>query len=183
MTPGRLDAMPEPKAASFPKIRGALKFYQIASIITGVMLLLLLAEMILKYSPVHVELFAGGSGGLLWFAPVIVGDGCQWFSLFVPGGMGCDLESTGQTAGGVNLSLLILVAHGWFYVVYLFSVFRLWSLMRWPFSRFIMLALGGVIPALSFIMEAKVSREVKAYLASREAAVAAEASENQEAAR
>jgi hypothetical protein len=48
-----------------------------------------------------------------------------------------------------------------------------WSLMRWRFGRFIMLALGGVVPALSFFMEAKVSREVKTYLASREAAIAA----------
>ncbi|MGL3149455.1 DUF3817 domain-containing protein [Microbacterium sp. A82] len=174
--------MLEPKVASFPKIRGALTFYQIASIITGVMLLLLLAEMILKYSPIHVELFAGGDGGLLWFAPVIVGDGCQWYSLFVPGGMGCELDSTGQTAGGANLSLFILVAHGWFYVVYLFACFRMWSLMRWPFPRFIVLALGGIVPVLSFIMEAKVSREVKAYLVSREAAIAAE-SQTQEAAR
>jgi hypothetical protein len=54
--------------------------------------------------------------------------------------------------------------------------------MRWPFARFIMLALGGVIPALSFIMEVRVSREVKAYLASREAAMAAEP-QIQEAAR
>ena len=174
--------MPEPKAASFPKIRGALKFYQIASIITGVMLLLLLAEMILKYSPTHVELFAGGSGGFLWFATVIVGDGCQWYSLFFPGGMGCELDSTGQTGGGVNISLFILVAHGWFYVVYLFACFRVWSLMRWPLRRFILLALGGVIPVLSFIMEVKVSREVKAYLASREAVNAAQ-SQPEEAAR
>jgi integral membrane protein len=162
--------MREPKAASFPKIRGALKFYQIASIITGVMLLLLLLEMILKYSPTHVELFAGGSGGFLWFAPVIVGEGCQWYSLFIPGGMGCELVSAGD---GVNISLFILVSHGWFYVVYLFACFRVWSLMRWRFGRFIMLALGGVVPALSFFMEAKVSREVKTYLASREAAIAA----------
>lgn len=166
--------MREPKAASFPKIRGALKFYQIASIVTGVMLLLLLAEMILKYSPTHVELFSGGSGGFLWFATVIVGDGCQWYSLFFPGGMGCEMTSAGD---GANLSLFILVAHGWFYVVYLFASFRLWSLMRWPFGRFIMLALGGVIPALSFFTEVKVTREVKAYLASREAAIAAEAQE------
>jgi len=159
--------MPEPKAASFPKIRGALKFYQVASIITGVMLLLLLTEMILKYSPTHVELFAGGSGGLLWFAGVLVGDGCQWYSLFVPGGMGCELTSLGD---GTNISLLILVAHGWFYVVYLFAIFRLWSLMRWPFGRFIVLALGGIVPALSFFMEVRVSREVKTYLASRETA-------------
>ena len=52
-----------PKLSSFPAIRGALKFYQVASIITGVGLLLLVAEMILKYTPLHVELFAGGSGG------------------------------------------------------------------------------------------------------------------------
>ncbi|MGB4138064.1 MAG: DUF3817 domain-containing protein, partial [Microbacterium sp.] len=118
----------------------------------------------------HIELFLGGSGGFLWFAPVIVGDDCQWFSLFVPGGMGCELDSVGD---GVNLSLGILVAHGWFYVVYLFACFRVWSLMRWPFLRFILLALGGVVPFLSFIMEARVSRQVKAYLASREAADAA----------
>ena len=68
---------------------------------------------------------------------------------------------------GVNLSTGILIAHGWFYVVYLFSDFRLWSLMRWPFSRFILIALGGIVPFLSFFLEAKVGREVKAYLASR----------------
>ena len=147
--------MPEPKVASFPAIRGALKFYQIASIITGVMLLLLLTEMVLKYTPIHLELYAGGSGGPLWFAPVVEG----------PEG----LESTGD---GFNLSLFILVAHGWFYVVYLFACFRMWSLMRWRFPRFIMLALGGVVPLLSFFMEAVVAREVKTYLATREAAEA-----------
>ena len=63
----------EPKPSSFPAIRGALTFYQVASIITGVMLLLLLAEMILKYSPLHVELFAGGSGGFLWSKKILFG--------------------------------------------------------------------------------------------------------------
>ena len=161
--------MPEPKLASFPKIRGALKFYQIASVITGVMLLLLVAEMVLKYTPIALELFAGGSGGLLWFAPVVES----------PTG---ELVSTGD---GVNLSLLILIAHGWFYVVYLFACFRVWSLMRWPFLRFIMLALGGVVPLLSFFMEAIVAREVKTYLREREAhsAVASETTTTQEAAR
>ena len=174
--------MPEPKPESFPKIRGALTFYQVASIITGVMLLLLLTEMILKYTPIQLELFAGGDGGFLWFAPVIASDGCQWYSLFMPGGAGCELTSVGESGGGVNISLLILVAHGWFYVVYLFACFRLWSLMRWPFLRFILLALGGVVPLLSFFMEARVSREVKKYLAAREAASRASAT-TQEAAR
>ncbi len=147
--------MPEPKVASFPAIRGALKFYQIASVITGVMLLLLVAEMVLKYTPIHLELFAGGRGGPLWLAPVVeTANG---------------LESTGD---GLNLSLGILIAHGWFYVVYLFACFRMWSLMRWPFLRFILLALGGVVPLLSFFMEVRVARDVKAYLASREASEA-----------
>jgi Domain of unknown function (DUF3817) len=148
-----------PKLASFPAIRGALRFYQICSVITGVGLLLLCAEMILKYTPLHVEVFLGGSGGFLWLAPVVEGaDG---------------LVSTGD---GINLSLGILVVHGWFYVVYLFACFRMWSLMRWNFGRLVMLASGGVIPFVSFVMEAIVARDVKRYLAQREAAEAVGAS-------
>jgi hypothetical protein len=148
-----------PKLASFPAIRGALRFYQVCSVITGVGLLLLCAEMVLKYSPLHVELFLGGSGGFLWFAPVVEG----------PDG----LESTGD---GINLSLGILIVHGWFYVVYLFACFRIWSLMRWQFWRFLLLASGGIIPFLSFFMEAAVARDVKRYLAEREAAASASVS-------
>ena len=150
-----------PKLASFPAIRGALKFYQICSIITGVGLLLLVAEMILKYTPIHVELFLGGSGGFLWFADAIAGPGCQWFSLFMPGGNGCSILSTGD---GVNVSLAILVAHGWFYVVYLFSCFRLWLLMRWALPQMIVMALGGVVPFLSFIVERRIYAETLALL-------------------
>ncbi|MDX2377245.1 DUF3817 domain-containing protein [Microbacterium sp. LRZ72] len=164
--------MPAPRLASFPAIRGALKFYQVASIITGVGLLLLVAEMILKYTPLHLELFAGGSGGFLWFATVIAGPECQWYSLFIPGSTTCEMISTGD---GFNISLFILVAHGWFYVVYLFACFRVWSLMRWPFRRFLLLALGGIVPLLSFFLEVRVAREVRRYLAEREAAAAAEA--------
>lgn len=144
--------MPAPKLATFPAIRGALKFYQIASIITGVFLLLLVAEMILKYTPIRLELFLGGSGGFLWLAPVVE-----------------NAEGLVSTGDGFNLSLAILVVHGWFYVVYLFACFRIWSLMRWPLLRFLLLALGGVVPFLSFIMEAVTARDVKKYLAQREA--------------
>ncbi|MBM7829665.1 integral membrane protein [Agromyces cerinus] len=144
----------EPKSADLPRIRGALKFYQVASVITGVMLLLLCAEMIMKYA-FHLELYAFGDQGALTFAPVIE--------------TAAGLESTGT---GVNLSTGILIAHGWFYVVYLFSDFRLWSLMRWPFSRFIVIALGGIVPFLSFFLEARIGREVREYLDRREAAEA-----------
>ncbi|WP_214468456.1 DUF3817 domain-containing protein [Microbacterium flavescens] len=139
-----------PKLATFPAIRGALKFYQICSIITGTMLLLLVAEMVMKYA-FSLELFLGGSGGFLWWAPVVEG----------PDGP----ESTGD---GFNLSLGILVAHGWFYVVYLVACFRVWSLMRWNLLRLAMLAAGGIVPLLSFFMEARVGREVRQYLKARE---------------
>lgn len=162
-----------PRLASFPAIRTALRFYQICSVITGVGLLLLLAEMILKYTPLHVELFAGGSGGFLSFQPVLVGIDCEWWSKFLPTTNTCEMISLGDDTGGVNISLAILVVHGWFYVVYLFSCFRVWSLMRWRFPRFLLLALGGVVPALSFFMEARVGRDVKNYLAEREAEASA----------
>ncbi|MGW9114221.1 DUF3817 domain-containing protein [Microbacterium sp. NPDC055683] len=144
--------MPQPRIATFPQIRRALRFYQVCSVITGVGLLLLCAEMVLKYTPLAVELFFLDSQGVFAFREV------------VPSPTG-ELVSTGD---GVNLSLGILIVHGWFYVVYLFACFRVWSLMRWAFWRFILLAGGGVVPFLSFFMEYYVARDVKRYLAQRE---------------
>ncbi|WP_111720643.1 DUF3817 domain-containing protein [Homoserinimonas sp. OAct 916] len=134
----------EPKRVDFPRIRGSLKFYQICSIITGVLLLLLVVEMVLKYTPLGLVVELGGESGFLALVP----DG---------------------TTTAINLSTGILMVHGWFYVVYLYSDFRLWSLMRWPLKRFLLIALGGVVPFLSFIVEARVAREVKTYLERREA--------------
>ncbi len=136
----------EPKPADIPRIPGALRLYKISSVITGVFLLLLCAEMLVKYAFGH-ELELGGPNGFLAFSP------------------------TG-TLTGVNLSTGILIVHGWFYVLYLFSDFQLWSLMRWPFTRFLLIALGGIIPTLSFFLEVRVAREVEAFLADREASAA-----------
>ncbi|MEE6288157.1 DUF3817 domain-containing protein [Georgenia sp. MJ173] len=44
-------------------------------------------------------------------------------------------------------------AHGWIYVVYLVSVFNLWSRMRWSLGRMALLVVAGVVPVLSFVME------------------------------
>ena len=85
-----------PKIASFPAIRGALRFYQVCSIITGTFLLLLVAEMVVKYA-FGYELFLGGSGGFLYFSPLTF-----------------DGKSSGN---GLNVSMTILIVHGWFYVV------------------------------------------------------------------
>lgn len=132
----------EPKPADFPRIRGALKFYMIASNITGVLLLLLLVEMIAKYG-FGAELEMNGPYGFLAFVP-------------------------NDTVTAVNLSTGILIVHGWFYVVYLFASFRLWSFMRWPALKMFILALGGIVPVLSFVLEARYGRQVHAYLSVRE---------------
>lgn len=66
-------------------------------------------------------------------------------------------------AGGVSetgtplpvLGTWVAIVHGWIYAVYAVSVFHLWSMMRWSIGRGALLILGGVIPVLSFVMEAR----------------------------
>jgi integral membrane protein len=160
-----------------PQIRSAIGFYRVMSWVTGIFLLLLVTEMVLKYSPTHVEVFAGGSGGPLSLQAVVPAAGCQWYSLFAPGGMGCEIASLGD---GFNISLAILIVHGWIYVVYLLAAFRLWSLLRWPFPRLLAMAAGGVVPFLSFFVERRMHRialgdlaRLETEKASRDAASAA----------
>jgi integral membrane protein len=134
----------KPTLSDVPRIRRALTFYRVFAYITGTMLLLLVLEMIFKYTPIQRELELGGAHGFIALVP------------------------DGQVLA-VNLSLGILIAHGWLYVVYLFSDFHLWSIMRWPFSRFIAIALGGVVPFLSFIVEHFITKRVQKELAELEA--------------
>lgn len=140
---------PVPKAA--PKRRfggtpaqilGALKFYKVLAYATGTMLLLLCVELVVRYA-FHSVLMAGGSNSITGAAH----------------GFGF-VSSDGVIAGGVNISTLVLIVHGWMYVVYLIADFRLWSLMRWSFGRLVLIALGGVVPFLSFIVEGRIHKEV-----------------------
>jgi integral membrane protein len=108
-------------------LAGGLKFYRFSAYVTGILLLLLTIEMIAKYGfGTEVEMF--GDRGLVAFVP------------------------DGQVEA-FNFSQAILIAHGWFYVVYLFASFRVWTMMRWPFWRFLWLASGGLFPFLSFFIE------------------------------
>lgn len=137
----------QPKSADFPRIRKALSFYKVTSVITGVMLLLLCAVMVMKYA-FNVQLFL--------FTP----DGFAHFYELAPEGLESDFQ-----ANGFDLFKAILIAHGWFYVVYLISDFLLWSPMRWGFGKFLLIALGGVIPFMSFFLEARIVRQVNGTLA------------------
>ena len=132
----------QPKASDAPRIRLALKLYRITSIITGSFLLLLCLMMILRYG-FGVDIGAGGAFGLLYLEPreLIIG------------------------GGGVNVSTIILIVHGWFYVLYVLADFNLWSPMRWGPLRLLIMFSGGIIPLLSFILERRIHREVVAKLA------------------
>jgi integral membrane protein len=116
-------------------LTGALQWYRVAAYITGILLLLLTVEMVAKYG-YGTEVEAMGPRGFIAFVPT-------------------------DTIEAINLSSAILIAHGWFYVVYLFTCFRVWSIIRWPFWRFLWLASGGLFPFLSFVIEHQATRVVR----------------------
>lgn len=73
------------------------------------------------------------------------------------------IAADSQTAlnfGGFNLAAAIAICHGWCYVVYLIGCFWLNQQMRWTLGRYLILALGGVIPVMSFILERRIHRQV-----------------------
>ena len=73
-------------------------------------------------------------------------------------------SETALTFGDFNLAAAIAICHGWCYVVYLIACFWLNSSMRWKLGRLLILALAGVVPVMSFILERRISRRVDAEL-------------------
>lgn len=130
------------------QIRTALMFYRVMAYVTGVMLLLLTIEMVIRYGFGYM-LAAGGTSAATG----------QAFGL---GFVHVNEDGTLPLIGAFNLSLFVLIAHGWLYVVYILADFRLWSLMRWNFMKFVLIALGGVVPFLSFFVEARIAKQVEA---------------------
>lgn len=63
--------------------------------------------------------------------------------------------------GSFNLAAAIAICHGWCYVVYLISCFWLNHQMRWRLGRFILLALAGVVPVMSFVLERFIRKQVQ----------------------
>jgi len=131
-----------PRPEDVPRIPKVLAVYRVSAIITGVFLLLLCLMMVFRY------------------------------------GLGYDIEYTAAYGlqltpkeliaerGGIDVSTLILIAHGWLYVLYLGCDFLLWRFTRWSFGRFLLIALGGIVPLLSFVFEFSVPRWVRGVLAS-----------------
>src|SRR5699024_6274327 len=69
-------------------------------------------------------------------------------------------SETALTFGHFNLAAAIAICHGWCYVVYLIGCFWLNQQMRWSLGRYVILALAGVVPMMSFIRERRIHRHV-----------------------
>ena len=133
-----------PKRADIPLIRRTLAVFMVSSVITGIFLLGLVVMMVCRYG-FGVDIELGGTSG----------------------GLGLTDK---DAITGVNVSILLLAVHGWLYVLYLACDFVLWRTVRWSFFQFLWIAMGGIIPFLSFYFERRVPRDVNAIIADLEAA-------------
>lgn len=136
--------MTGPAASQIDQVKKVLKLFTVSSYITGIFLMLLMITWGIRRLPfLGFDLWLLGPNGFITFEQYGV-------------------EGEGLPDVGVNLTVAILIVHGWLYVLYLFADFRLWTLMRWSFFRFLIIAAGGVVPLLSFFTEsyyAKVARK------------------------
>jgi integral membrane protein len=123
--------------ANQSKITGALKLYRVTSLITGSLLIAITVLFALRLGTSH-ELWFAGPHGLF---------SLEQYNVDTLG------DKTGLPTTGYDLTKAALIVHGWFYMLYLYSDYRLWNLMRWNFKRFLIIAAGGVVPLLSFFTE------------------------------
>lgn len=133
-----------PKRTDIPLIRRTLAVFKVSSVITGIFLLGLVVMMVCRYG-FGVDIELGGTSG----------------------GLGLTDK---DAITGVNVSILLLAVHGWLYVLYLACDFVLWRTVRWSFFQFLWIAMGGIIPFLSFYFERRVPRDVNVIIANLEAA-------------
>lgn len=63
--------------------------------------------------------------------------------------------------GSFDLGSAVPIAHGWVYVVYLIACVWLNMQMKWSLGRLILLALAGVVPIMSFVLESKLHKEAE----------------------
>jgi integral membrane protein len=111
--------------------------YRVAANITGVFLLVITSLFVIRLTN-STDLWLAGPHGFLTFEHFLIDN---------------DGFKTGFPTNGFDLTSVVLIVHGWLYVFYLYTDFRLWSLLRWSLGRFLLIAAGGVVPLLSFFAE------------------------------
>ena len=113
------------------KVKGALLRYRVLAWVTGVWLLLLVAEVVLK-------IISGGWDSWNTGIHVLDHDNSLISSLsFVP------------------------IVHGWVYFAYLIFTVDLAIKVRWPIGKIVLTAIAGTIPFLSFYVEHLRTKELK----------------------
>ena len=127
--------------------KSAISFYRASSLITGIFLLLVVVEMVLKYA-FGYTIWSGGNAGFLGLVPNPV-------------------DGAGSPEAGFDVSKPLLQIHGVLYIVYLFADFRIWRLAELKFTDFILIALGGIIPLSSFFIERQYTVKVNEILAAK----------------
>ena len=130
---------------SQPASATGLKLFRVASIATGIFLLTITALYVIRLVT-NQELWALGPNGFLTL---------ETFTMTADG------FRDGLPQSGLDLTSISLIVHGWLYVFYLYTCFRIWSETRWNFIRFIVMAAGGVVPFLSFFTERHFGRLAK----------------------
>jgi integral membrane protein len=126
-----------PRPEDAIRIRRVVAVFRVSAIVTGIFLLLLCVMMVLRYG-LGVDIELGRPG--------------DTFLTLTPR----------ELIVGVDFSTTLLIIHGWLYVLYLGCDFLLWRYTRWSFSRFLFIALGGIVPLLSFFFETRVPRQALA---------------------
>ena len=137
-----------PNSDQVKTIRGVLKYFKVTSYITGIFLILIMILWGIRLT-IQADLWLGGPDAFLQLA---------YYSVDSSG------EKIGFPTSGIDITVISLIDHGWLYVAYLFGDFRLWTLMRWSFFRFLLIALGGIIPLLSFFTERHYTKVAEAEL-------------------
>jgi cytochrome c oxidase subunit IV len=137
-----------PNSDQVNTIRGVLKYFKVTSYITGIFLVLIMVLWGIRLT-IQADLWLGGPDAFLQLA---------YYHVDSSG------EKTGFPTSGIDITVISLIVHGWLYVAYLFGDFRLWTLMRWSFFRFLLIALGGIIPLLSFFTERHYTKVAEAQL-------------------
>jgi cytochrome c oxidase subunit IV len=137
-----------PNSDQVKTIRGVLKYFKVTSYITGIFLVLIMVLWGIRLT-IQADLWLGGPDAFLQLA---------YYSVDSSG------EKIGFPTSGIDITVISLIVHGWLYVAYLFGDFRLWTLMRWSFFRFLLIALGGIIPLLSFFTERHYTKVAEAEL-------------------
>lgn len=65
---------------------------------------------------------------------------------------------------GSQVVTYVGIAHGWLYMGLLIAAYNVGRLVKWPWVRLILIALGGTVPFMSFVAEHFATRDVRGRL-------------------